>query len=263
MAQSVIVLRSDGRSNPPGSSRCSSRLPAASADVRYSDDVIFKGPIISSMRREIFEGPSSFTRLISEQKQYQFNMWCGRQSLDAKHTRTPLHYDYHDNMYYVVQGVKEFRLLPPDADVPTVERHCEEARLKRAECEALGTCRGQRALPCPAARTHARTHTPICMLRHSTLTNDTLRSKGPTARLQTNTPQPPALVHLQHATQARRISRSRRQMSSMRWVLLRNGWLSGRVRYCTCQQGGTTKCIPKETAAIVVRIASMLAFIWR
>lgn len=30
-----------------------------------------------------------------------------RQSLGAKPTRTPLHYDYHDNMYYVIQGKNE------------------------------------------------------------------------------------------------------------------------------------------------------------
>jgi len=95
-------------------------------------------PIIANLRKDIFVGPNSFTRFISDQKQYQYNMWCGRQSLGAKPTRTPLHYDYHDNMYYVIQGRKEFRLLPPHADVPTVEKHCMEHGLSHEDCEKFG-----------------------------------------------------------------------------------------------------------------------------
>ena len=73
------------------------------------------------------------------QGQYQYNMWCGRQSAgQRKPTRTPLHYDYHDNLYYVVQGTKEFRLLPPEAAVPTIERHCEAHHLTDDACAAIG-----------------------------------------------------------------------------------------------------------------------------
>lgn len=35
-------------------------------------------PIIANLRKDIFVGPNSFTRFISDQKQYQYNMWCGR-----------------------------------------------------------------------------------------------------------------------------------------------------------------------------------------
>jgi hypothetical protein len=87
---------------------------------------------------DLFTGPNSFTRHLEGRNVFSYNLWCGRQAVGASNaTATPLHYDYHDNLYYVVQGRKEFRLLPPDAHVPTNARHCAEHGISEKTCHDL------------------------------------------------------------------------------------------------------------------------------
>ncbi|CAD7923247.1 unnamed protein product [Amoebophrya sp. A120] len=40
---------------------------------------------------------------------YQYNLWYGREK-----AQTPLHHDFHDNLYYLHEGRKRFLLFPPD-----------------------------------------------------------------------------------------------------------------------------------------------------
>jgi len=46
----------------------------------------------------------------------QVNVWCGHAK---KPSKTPLHHDYHDNLYCLLSGAKTFYIFPPTADIAT------------------------------------------------------------------------------------------------------------------------------------------------
>jgi hypothetical protein len=84
---------------------------------------------------DLLAGPTSFTQYVEGLEVFSYNMWCGRQhESQTNATNSPLHQDFQDNLYYLVQGEKEFRLVHPDADVYTVGRHCEKKGIESAEC---------------------------------------------------------------------------------------------------------------------------------
>ena len=55
-----------------------------------------------------------FAKLCNGLVPYQFNMWLG----NARKTKTPLHHDFHDNLYFLLSGQKEFRLRDSRAKGP-------------------------------------------------------------------------------------------------------------------------------------------------
>lgn len=66
--------------------------------------------VSAGMRAEIFEDAMWAKLLGKSLVPFQYNMWLGGRQ---QRTNTPLHHDFHDNIYFLVRGQKEFRLFPP------------------------------------------------------------------------------------------------------------------------------------------------------